>query len=104
MIFSLVPPEIIQSVSRIGGTDNVDITFEVIDESLVKEALYIISIEGNGKDTLVGGYVIISVTETPILLRYSLSFGTFEFDGIQGRVNFPVMILLQQEINFRLKQ
>jgi hypothetical protein len=89
VIFSLIPPEIIQSVSRIGGTDNVDITFEVIDESLVREALYIISIEGNGIDTLFGGYVIISVTETPILLDTIYSFETFEFDGIQGRVNFP---------------
>lgn len=89
VIFSLTPPEIIKSVSRIGGTDNVDMTFEVIDESLVKEALYIISIDQSGKDSLGNGYVVISVTETPIVADTLYSSGTFEFDGIQGRIEFP---------------
>lgn len=89
IIFSLSPPEIIQSVSRIGGTDNVDLTFEVIDESLVKSALYIISIDGSGKDTTGNGYVIISVSETPIVADTLYTFGTFDFDGIQGRIEFP---------------
>jgi hypothetical protein len=89
IIFSLMPPEIIQSVSRIGGTDDVDMTFEVIDETLVKNFLYMISIDGSGIDTLFGSFVIISVTETPILLDTIYTFETFEFDGIQGRVHYP---------------
>lgn len=89
IIFSITPPEIIQSVSRIGGTDNVDITFEVVDETLVKDGLYIISIDGNGIDTLIGGYIIISVTETPIIDDTLYNFDTFEFDGIRGRIQFP---------------
>lgn len=85
----LVEPEIIKSVSRIGGTDNVEITFTVFDETLVKEALYIISIDGNGMDAFGNGYVLLSVTETEIQGDTLFNFGTFEFDGIQGRIEFP---------------
>jgi len=89
VIFLLVPPEIIQSVSRIGGTDNVGITFEVVDETLVKEALYIVSIEGNGTDSIGNGFVLISVTETEIQGDTLYNLGTFVFDGIEGRIEFP---------------
>ena len=89
IIFSLSPSEIIQSISRIGGTDNVEITFEVIDETLVKNALYIISIENSGKDSQGNGYIILSVTETEITADTLYTFGTFEFDGIRGRIEFP---------------
>jgi hypothetical protein len=88
IIFSLMQPEIIQSVSRIGGTDNVDMTFEVIDETLVKDTLYIISIDNSAKDSL-GGYVVISVSGTPIITDTLYTFGTFDFDGIRGRIEFP---------------
>jgi hypothetical protein len=84
-----MPPEIIQSVSRIGGTDNVDMTFEVIDETLVKDTLYIISIDNSGKDGQGNGFVVISVTGTSITADTLFTFGTFEFDGIQGRIEFP---------------
>jgi hypothetical protein len=89
IIFSLFPPEIIQSVSRIGGTDNVDITFSVVNESLVKDALYIISIDGNGTDAEDNGFVILSVTGSEIQGDTLYTFDTFEFDGIQGRIEFP---------------
>lgn len=89
IIFSLVPPEIIQTVSRIGGTDNVAMSFEVIDETLVKDALYIISIDGSGKNAQGNGFVIISVTETLILADTLFNSGIFEFDGIRGKIQFP---------------
>lgn len=89
IIFSLVPPEVIQTVSRIGGTDNVEMTFDVIDETLVKNALYIISIDSSGKNAQGSGFVIISVTETSILADTLFNSGTFEFDGIRGKIQFP---------------
>jgi hypothetical protein len=89
IIFSLMPPYIIQSISRIGGTDNVEITFEVVDETLVKDALYIISIDGSAKDVQGNGYVVLSVTETEIVADTLYTFGTFEFDGIRGTIEFP---------------
>jgi hypothetical protein len=88
IIFSLVEPEIIQTVSRIGGTDNVEMIFEVIDETLVKNTLYVISIDSSGKNAQGNGYVIISVTETSILADTLYNLGTFEFDGILGKIQF----------------
>ena len=105
IIFSLSPPEIIQSVSRIGGTDNVEMTFEVIDETLVRDALYIVSIDSSGEDTLGNGYVVISVSETPIVADTLYTSDTFEFDGIQGRIEFPNdRLRLHREINFHWKR
>lgn len=89
IVFSLVEPEIIQSVSRIGGTSNVTMTFEVIDETSVLDQLYIISIDSSGKNAQGNGYVIISVTETSIIADTLFNLGTFEFDGIRGKIQFP---------------
>ncbi len=85
----LVEPEIIQSVSRIGGTDNVEMNFEVVSEAIVKDTVYIASIEGNG--TFGGnGFVLLSVSGTQIQLDTLYSQDTFTFDGIEGRVTFPI--------------
>ena len=89
VIFSLVEPEIIQSISRIGGTDNVEMTFSVVDETLAKDALYIISIDSSGRNLQGNGFVIISVSQTSILADTLFNNGTFEFDGIRGRIQFP---------------
>lgn len=85
----LVEPDIIKSVSRIGGTDNVEMTFEVSDASLVQEKIYIASVEGNG--TVNGSsFVLLSVTETDIQLDTLFSSDTFTFDGIEGQITFPI--------------
>jgi hypothetical protein len=84
----LTPPKVIQSISRIGGTDNIDMTFEVIDETLVKNAIYISSVEGNG--TANGqGFVLLSVSGTSIQLDTLFNQDTFSFDGIEGTITFP---------------
>jgi hypothetical protein len=84
----LVAPEIIQSVSRIGGNDNVDMTFEVVDEASVNNAIYIASIEGNGTQNG-NGFVVLSVSGTSILLDTLFNEDTFTFDGIEGTITFP---------------
>ena len=84
----LVEPDIIKSVSRIGGTDNVEMTFEVADASLVKEKIYIASVEGNGFVNN-NGFVLLSVSETNIQLDTLFSSDTFSFDGIEGQITFP---------------
>lgn len=84
----LTSPEIIQSVSRIGGTDNIEMTFEAIDETLVKDTMYIVSVEGNG--TANGeGFVLLSVSGTSIQLDTLFNEDTFSFDGIEGTIMFP---------------
>ena len=84
----LVEPQIIKSVSRIGGADNVEMDFEVTDASLVQEKIYIASIEGNGSVNN-SGFVLLSVTETDIQLDTLYSSDTFTFDGIEGTITFP---------------
>ncbi len=84
----LVEPDIIKSVSRIGGTDNVEMTFEVADASLVQEKIYIASVEGNGFVNN-NGFVLLSVSETSIQLDTLFSSDTFTFDGIEGQITFP---------------
>lgn len=88
VVFSLNKPEIIKSVSRIGGTDNITIDFTVVNDSIVEENLYIVSVDGNG--TINGNpFVIISVTNTTITADTVYNLGTFTFLGIQGRIQFP---------------
>ncbi|MDY0082070.1 MAG: hypothetical protein RBR74_02695 [Ignavibacteriaceae bacterium] len=81
-------PQIIQSVSRIGGNDNIEMTFEVVDESLVKNAVYIASVEGSGNLNN-NGFVLLSVSGTSILLDTLFSGDNFTFDGIEGTIIFP---------------
>lgn len=84
----LTEPEIIKSISRVGGTDNVEMSFEVSDASLVEENIYIASVEGNGFVTN-NGFVLLSVTETAIQLDTLFTEDTFTFDGIEGTIIFP---------------
>lgn len=90
VIFSLVPPEIIQSVSRIGGNDDITLTFNVDDELLVKENLYIINVEGNGINAQGKSFVSLSVRDSGLVANfdtlYTLEY--FSFDGIEGRIQF----------------
>jgi hypothetical protein len=84
----LVEPDIIKSISRIGGTDNVEMDFSVLYSDFVLEKIYIASIEGNG---FIGnsGFVLLSVSETDIQLDTLFSSDTFYFDGIEGEITFP---------------
>ncbi|MDZ7331544.1 MAG: hypothetical protein ONB31_06170 [candidate division KSB1 bacterium] len=91
VIFSLVPPEVIQSVSRVGGTDKVTIAFSVVDQTLVKNNTYLITIVAKGFDPNGKGFVSLQITNaagaaTTIDSLYNLD--TFEFDGIRGRIEF----------------
>jgi len=84
----LAAPEIIKSVSRIGGTDNVDMTFEVVNEANVSNSIYVASIEGNGTRNG-NGFVLLSVSGTSIQLDTLFNEDTFVFGGIEGTITFP---------------
>lgn len=84
----LLPPEIIKSVSRIGGTDNVDIKFRAVDASLISNNMYLVNIDGNGMSNG-NGFVILSVTGTSILADTLFNEDTFSFSGIEGTITFP---------------
>ncbi len=98
VIFALNKPEIIKSVSRIGGTDNLTIDFTVVAETLIQQSLYFVNVTGNGN---LGGnpFIIINVTnnaspqDTIVVADTVFNLGTFTFRGIQGRVQFPTSVV-----------
>ena len=91
VIFRLDPPEYIKDVSRIGGTDQFDIAFSVIDETLVKAATYQISTTARGIDAAGKGYLslLISSAAGEVTADSLYNGDTFDFDGLRGEVIFP---------------
>lgn len=95
VVFTLDKPEIIQDVSRVGGTDKVEMTFSVNDETLVKSLQYLMRITGNG--TAADGSAFVSLyidsvgaVDAVAILKVDtlLNLGTFDFDGLRGRIDF----------------
>lgn len=92
VIFSLKKPDIIQNVSRIGGTIYFDLTFSVENESNVQSLIYLISVISNSTDA--SGKPFISLKITDDALNNIAQFDTlynlnsFVFNGIRGRVQF----------------
>ncbi len=91
VIYSLAPPAYIQSVSRIGGTDPLDITFAVNDAAAVVAASYQIATTRGGLDASGQGFVSLLITRSGSeVAADSLRDGdTFDFDGLTGKVAFP---------------
>lgn len=92
VVFKLTKPEIIQDVSKIGGTDNVDITFDVDDETLIQNGIFFVSTSGRGFDSQGQAFVSITVkdeTQTTIAVFDTLyNYDSFTFNGITGTINF----------------
>ncbi len=92
VIFNLEPPDIIQSVSRIGGTDILDITFTVADQALVTNNSYWISVVGNGTDNDDNNFAKLFLTSQSgdtMVFDTLYNADTFEFAGILARISFP---------------
>jgi hypothetical protein len=92
VIFNLAPPAVIQNISRIGGSDNLQMTFSVSDQSLINNNSYWLSVIRNGLDNEGNGFVALlltSLTGDTTVFDSLYSADTFEFAGIQGRINFP---------------
>lgn len=91
VIFELKKPDIIDNVSRIGGTDNFSIDFTVDDESQVLNATYIISVASRGLDSSNAGIISLLVKRDTIQQTFSnlKNLSTFVFNGIKGQVKFP---------------
>jgi len=89
--FILTAPEIIQNVSRVGGTDDFNIEFGVSDESLIENALYIISVEGSGYDSEGNGIISLSIKTDSVIAEFDslTNLDSFEFNGISATLDFP---------------
>jgi hypothetical protein len=92
VIFSMSPPQSIQNISRVGGTDNLDMTFTVADGSLLVNDTYIVSTTGFGFDASGEGFINLLIRKSngdTVAVRDSLSAqGTFTFLGLTGTVKF----------------
>jgi len=92
VIFSMSPPPIIQNISRVGGTDNLDFTFSVENSMLVTNDTYLLSTTGFGFDVNGEGFINILIRNShgdTVAVKDSLSNqSTFSFSGITGKVSF----------------
>jgi hypothetical protein len=91
IILEMLPPEIIENVSRIGGVANFEIDFSVDDESKVLNGTHIISVTSNGFDANNEGIISLLVKRDTTEITFSdlKSLSSFIFNGIKGVVNFP---------------
>ena len=92
VIFSLSPSPIIQNISRVGGTDNLDITFAVIADTLITNDTYLLSTTGYGFDANGEGFINLLIRKTQgdtVEVKDSLADqSTFTFGGLTGTVKF----------------
>ena len=92
VLFKLVQPDFIQNVSRAGGTDNIDIRFSVSADTLIKTDLYLVSVISsgmNGQNGFISILVKNSAMDTILVMNSLYNLDTFEFQGIEGQVEFP---------------
>ncbi|MFZ5517238.1 MAG: hypothetical protein ACOY90_11405 [Candidatus Zhuqueibacterota bacterium] len=91
VVFSLDPPETIQSVSRVGGADILDISFSVYDATLVQNDTVLISIQQSGFDGSGNGFVSVLIehaNDESVTVDSLYNLDSFEFDGIRGTLEF----------------
>jgi hypothetical protein len=92
VIFSLAPPQIIQNISRVGGTDNLDLTFSVDNSSLIINETYLISTTGYGSDSTGEGFINLLIRnshgDTVAVTDSLYDQNTFTFGGLSGTVKF----------------
>jgi hypothetical protein len=92
VIFSMSAPQIIQNVSRVGGTDNISLTFTVDNSSTITNDTYLISTIGFGTDANGEGFINLLVRNShgdTVAVKDSLSDqSAFTFGGLSGKVSF----------------
>ena len=92
VIFSMAAPQIIQNISRVGGTDNLNITFSVDNSSLITNDTYLISTTGFGFDVNGEGFINLLIRNShgdTVAVKDSLSAqSALTFGGLSGTVSF----------------
>ncbi|MCX6150553.1 MAG: hypothetical protein NTX22_08535 [Ignavibacteriales bacterium] len=93
VIFKVIPPEVIKSVSRVGGTDKFDILFSVADSTTLQNETYLVSVDKIGVDNEGKNYIslLIRKSNQDTLKRFDKVYtgDYFVFNGLQGKVDFP---------------
>lgn len=86
VILEMKPPDIIESVSRIGGTDNFEINFSVIDQASIRAATYLVSVLNKGTDNI---SLLVKRDTVELSFNNLKNLDVFTFEGLQGIVKFP---------------
>ncbi|HSL87911.1 MAG TPA: hypothetical protein VK870_01270 [Ignavibacteriaceae bacterium] len=90
IILEMKAPDIIENVSRVGGTDNFEIDFTVNDETQVINALHLISVTNSGFEAGEGFISVLIKRDTVEVTADSLkNLSSFTINGIRGVVKFP---------------
>lgn len=91
VILELQPPDIIQSVSRVGGTDDFEIVFTVDNQFQVIAGLYLVSVISKAIGPNNEGIISLLVKRDTIEQTFTnlKNLSTFIFNGIKGQVKFP---------------
>ncbi len=92
VLFTLTPPELIKDVSRVGGTENINVAFSVSNIASIINQTYIVSTTGYGINGAGEGFVKLSVKSAAgdsITTADSVyNQGTISFKGLTGLVTF----------------
>jgi len=90
VIFSMRPPDYIQSVSRIGGADQLEMNFSVYDETAVVAESYQIATTAQGANNGAGFVnLVITSSKGEVTVDSLFAGDTFNFGGIRGEIIFP---------------
>ena len=96
VLFSLEPPQIINNVSRVGGTENMEINFTIEDETQIANESYLLSTIGNGFDGNGEGFINLLIRNSygdTVGVQDSLyNRGTVSFSGLSGEVVFDSQV------------
>jgi len=92
VVIEMLAPDIIRNYSRVGGTDDLEITFTVDDPAAVKTNIYLISTTAKGFDSSGIGFISLEVKDTAlntVLTEDSVyALSTVEFHGISAKIDF----------------
>lgn len=92
VLFTLEQPDLIQEVSRVGGTDDIDMKFSVTADTLITNDMFLVSVTGSGKhgaDGFISILVKNSAMDTILAIDSLYNLDTFDFGGLEGTVTFP---------------
>jgi hypothetical protein len=93
MILTFRPPDIIQNLSRISGSDLMNITFSVGKSDSIRNNVYLVTTTGRGTNSITGSpFISLSVRDSAnsVILSVDTLYtpGSFDFRGVTAQVSF----------------
>ncbi len=92
VIFTVIPPEIVSDISRIGGNDEISFTFSVQSEIDIINATYVLDITGSGVDKTGKGFINMDILfeDGTLIKKVDSLFNAerIDFGGIRAMAEF----------------